>query len=105
MDHEKISVYCVICKEELSDERILRKAVTCSPEHATELKKARRRRRDAHICRLCYQPSNEEERRLYKQWRKETQGLRDRGRPKKPKADTPDDDPRPVDANSELAIQ
>lgn len=89
MAEESIKVYCCICSKELSDERILRKAVTCSPEHAAELKKARRKRRDAHVCRLCYQPSNEDERRLFKQWRKETQGLRDRGRPKKQKPETP----------------
>ena len=104
MVHEPIKLYCVVCQTELTEDRILRKAVTCSKAHATELKNARRRRRDNHLCRLCYQPSTEEERRLFKQWRKETQGLRERGRPRK-KKEAPADDPRQMVMENEIAIQ
>jgi hypothetical protein len=103
---EQVKLFCVVCQKELTDERVLRKAVTCSPEHAAELKKIRLRRRASvqRICKLCYQPSNPEERRLFKKWRKETQGLRERGRPRKKKID-PGDDPRQMVMENEITIQ
>jgi hypothetical protein len=44
--------------------------VTCSDEHANDLKNARRRLRDLGRCRFCNRPSTPEERASYAAWRK-----------------------------------
>ena len=52
--------YCIICGEEISKERIVRKAVTCSEAHGILLRNERRRLRDLVRCRLCNRPSTPE---------------------------------------------
>jgi predicted nucleic acid-binding Zn ribbon protein len=62
--------YCVVCAAPIPEDRLLKKAVTCSKSHATVLKNERRRLRDAARCSLCKRPSNPEERALFAAWRK-----------------------------------
>jgi predicted nucleic acid-binding Zn ribbon protein len=76
------TVYCVICTEKVPEDRLLRKAVTCSDEHSKTLKNLRRRKRDMKHCRMCNRPANPEERAMFARWRRETMG-ETRGRPKK----------------------
>lgn len=62
-------LHCVICTREISLERTMRKSVTCSEEHAKELKERRRRLRNANICRQCGRPATPEQIESWKQWR------------------------------------
>lgn len=63
--------FCVTCGEQIPEERVLRKAVTCSKEHAKDFKNMKRRLRDTDRCRLCNRPSSAQERAEFAQWRKE----------------------------------
>lgn len=88
--------YCIICGEEISKERIVRKAVTCSEAHGILLRNERRRLRDLVRCRLCNRPSTPEERAEFAAWRREN-----RIKPgPKPKAKDEDDDASSSDAPS-----
>lgn len=81
--HAGDKLFCTICTEPISDDRILKSAATCSPRCSKQLKNIRRRKRDLKKCRYCNQPSTPEERRDYNQWRAE-KGLKKKpGRPKK----------------------
>jgi len=74
--------YCVICGEAIAPSRVTRKAVTCSDQHARDLKNARRKLRDLTRCRLCNRPSTPEERAQFTAWRKSLNVKRGR-KPKK----------------------
>jgi hypothetical protein len=85
--------YCVICKKQIDDERVIRKSVTCSDEHAKELKNRRRRVRDLTRCRNCNRPSTPEERKSYSAWRRtlpESKRGRKKGQKNKPKPPKPE---------------
>ena len=62
--------HCVVCGETIPKERVIRKAVTCSEQHANILKNERRRLRDETRCRFCNRPNTPEERALFAAWRK-----------------------------------
>jgi predicted nucleic acid-binding Zn ribbon protein len=85
-----ITIYCAVCKKPIPEERLLLKAVTCSPQHTQVLANVRRRKRDSKNCRFCHAPSTLAERKLFKQWR-DTIRVETRGRKKKPRPepDTP----------------
>lgn len=69
-DQAPQSFFCVICGTSIPEERIRRKAVTCSKQHAIDFKNAKRRLRDADRCRLCKRPSTSTERALFDAWRR-----------------------------------
>lgn len=77
------SIYCVICTAPIPESRLDQKSVTCSKEHATQLKNLRRQKRDRVKCRLCGIPSTAEERKLFAQWRREIGLAKGRGKPEK----------------------
>jgi predicted nucleic acid-binding Zn ribbon protein len=77
--------HCVVCGGPIASSRIIRKAVTCSEEHAEILTLERRRLRDLGKCRLCNRPSTPEERAEFAAWRR-SQG-ETRGRKKKPQGE------------------
>lgn len=79
--------FCVICGNEIPQERLLHKAVTCSKAHANALKNERRRLRDLVRCRFCNRPSTPEERAQFAAWRKTLPQLK-KGRPFKVKPET-----------------
>lgn len=62
--------YCVVCGGLIPSERVIRKSVTCTEQHAKVLKLERRRLRDVSRCRLCNRPSSPEERADFAAWRK-----------------------------------
>jgi predicted nucleic acid-binding Zn ribbon protein len=82
------TIYCVICKKPVPEDRVMLKAVTCSTAHTTQLANLRRRKRDTKKCRYCQQPSTLEERKLFKLWRDSIR-VETRGRKKKPKDPAP----------------
>jgi hypothetical protein len=63
--------FCVVCQAEVPPDRVIKKAVTCSKQHALDFKNMKRRMRDTDRCRLCNRPSSAEERAEFTQWRKE----------------------------------
>lgn len=76
-----MKMYCVIDGNEIDDEKVKRKAVTCSHECKLLLKAFRRKQRSEIICSACRRPSTPEERQEFKRWRRETQPSRPQGRP------------------------
>jgi hypothetical protein len=48
-----MTVFCVLCKLEISPERARRGAVTCSKEHQQEYRRQQRSERALKLCRLC----------------------------------------------------
>jgi hypothetical protein len=82
------TIFCVICKKPVPEERVMLKAVTCSTAHTTQLANLRRRKRDAKKCRYCQQPSTLEERKEFKLWR-DSNRVETRGRKKKAKTPAP----------------
>jgi predicted nucleic acid-binding Zn ribbon protein len=75
--------FCVICGEPISADRMIRKAVTCSEQHAKVLKLERRRLRDMVRCRFCNRPATPAERAEFIAWRR-SRGIKP-GRKPKPK--------------------
>lgn len=63
--------FCVVCGTDIPPDRIIKKAVTCSKQHAIDFKNMKRRLRDTDRCRLCNRPSSSSERAEFTQWRKE----------------------------------
>lgn len=63
--------YCVICGDPIDPIRMIRKAVTCSEQHARILKLERRRLRDLTRCRACNRPSTPTERAEFAAWRRD----------------------------------
>jgi hypothetical protein len=83
--------YCVICSAPIDARRVVRKAVTCSEQHAAILKLERRRLRDAGKCRACNRPSTPEERAEFAAWRRsqgETRGRKKKAAPETEAAET-----------------
>ena len=82
-----LTLYCVICREEISANRVKKKAVTCSEAHALELKNRRRRVRDMTRCHFCSRPTTPAERADFLAWRRQRTNQPKRGRPKTKKAE------------------
>lgn len=61
----------MLCTTEIPLERVIKKAVTCSPECARDHKNQKRRLRDTERCSHCGRPSSVEERVEFLQWRRE----------------------------------
>lgn len=78
--------HCLVCGDQIPAERVVRRSVTCTAEHAKILNLERRRLRDLTRCRFCNRPNTPEERRSYAAWRKSLPSTgKKRGRkPKKP---------------------
>jgi predicted nucleic acid-binding Zn ribbon protein len=62
--------HCLICGDQIPADRVVRKSVTCTAEHAKVLNLERRRLRDLTRCRFCNRPNTPEERRQFAAWRK-----------------------------------
>jgi hypothetical protein len=45
--------YCVLCREDIPEDRQRRGAVTCCPEHQREYRRQRRSEHALRFCRLC----------------------------------------------------
>ena len=65
-------MHCVVCKNEIPPERRW-DAICCSPECTKKRKEYGRSRRDHVMCRYCYKPSSQEQRKSYQQWRRRPQ--------------------------------
>jgi len=63
--------FCVVCTKQITTERVIKKAVTCSQACAREHKNMKRRLRDTDRCRLCNRPSSAEERAEFARWRRD----------------------------------
>lgn len=57
--------YCIVDREQIPEDRAVRKSNTCSKECAKKLKAIRREHTDARRCRHCNKPSTPEERRAF----------------------------------------
>ena len=64
--------HCVVCGGKIDSDRVLRKAVTCSEDHARVFILERRRLRAelGNRCRTCNRPSSPAERAEFAAWRK-----------------------------------
>ena len=67
-DLSNIPVHCVVCAQVLGEDRIRRKAVTCSAECQTTRTIYLRSRLDQKKCRYCMRPSTPAQRGLYFRW-------------------------------------
>lgn len=62
-------VHCVICGDVLTEERLKKRAITCSPEHSKDRANQLRRMLDAKRCRYCQRPATQEEQARFRRWR------------------------------------
>jgi hypothetical protein len=68
LDH--IKVWCVVCGDDVPEDRKRRRSTTCSKLCAARRNKYLRARTDAKKCRFCGQPCTDEEKASYRAWRK-----------------------------------
>jgi len=62
-------ICCVICGRNVPDERMKKRAITCSPSCGKERTNMLRRRQDNTRCRYCMKPVTPEEQARYRRWR------------------------------------
>jgi hypothetical protein len=68
--YDDIKTHCVICKDEVPKDRLMRGAITCTKEHAKLRRAQLQAITDKKDCRYCRRPSTPEEREAYKRFRK-----------------------------------
>lgn len=66
----RIKAYCVVCKEEIPEDRVRKQSVTCKKECADARRRAQRTLQDERECRYCRRPSSPEEREAFNRFRK-----------------------------------
>jgi predicted nucleic acid-binding Zn ribbon protein len=87
--------HCLICGETIDPDRAIRKAVTCSEQHAHILTLERRRLarlRTVNRCYYCNRPSTPAERAEFAAWRKaqaKEKGIKPGPKPKPAPGETP----------------
>ena len=60
---------CIICGSIIPEDRMKKRAITCSPEHSKERTNMLRRQLDAKRCRYCMRPATPEEQARFRRWR------------------------------------
>lgn len=68
--YDDVETHCVICKELVPKDRLMRGAITCTKEHAKLRRAQLQAITDKKECRYCRRPSTPEEREAYKRFRK-----------------------------------
>jgi hypothetical protein len=68
--YDDIKTHCVICGDVIAKDRMMRGAVTCTKEHATERRSQLRAMKSEKQCEYCKRPSTPEEREAYNRFRK-----------------------------------
>lgn len=78
------AAFCILCKEPIPLERLVRRAVTCTKEHARLLKQNRDKLKHSQGCTHCRRPCTPEDKRLWAEFRKSLPGYSPgkKGRPK-----------------------
>lgn len=66
--------FCILCKEPIPLERLVRRAVTCKKEHAADLRKLRDKLSNSQGCTHCRRPCTPEEKALWRQFRESLPG-------------------------------
>lgn len=79
--------FCLICKSNIAEDRMLKRSVVCSDECAKARKRMLSALRDRRKCLICGKPSTPEERLQFQRWRRSQADYapRKRGRPTKAK--------------------
>lgn len=70
MSLDTITVFCVVCGDVVPDDRKKRRSITCTDACGKKRNSYLRAKAEARKCKYCGQPSNPEERALFKIWRK-----------------------------------
>lgn len=81
-----IALHCIVCRQGIPLERIVKGASTCSKDCKIMLKKIRRAVVDERRCRFCHRPSTVDERRAWLNFRRNSPEMpaKRRGRAPKP---------------------
>lgn len=66
----EMEVHCVICTEQVPQDRVAQGAITCTKEHAKERENRLRTWKDSRECRYCGKPSTLEQRSAYRRFRR-----------------------------------
>ena len=70
-----LDVFCVVCREQVPEDRKRRRATTCSKLCAQRRDKYLRAKTNAKKCRFCGHPCTPEDRASYRAWRKSMRQL------------------------------
>jgi hypothetical protein len=62
-------ICCVICGSNVPEERMKKRAITCSPACGKERSNMLRRLLDSRFCRYCSRPATPEEQARFRRWR------------------------------------
>ena len=66
----RIKAYCVVCTNEIPEDRVRKQSVTCKKECSDARRRAQRTLQDDRECRYCRRPSSPEEREAFNRFRK-----------------------------------